>query len=401
MEVNKNDLNQFKEDLKDIKIEDQDKGYYNFEVTTTQVCNMRCKYCFEEGFKADPKTLNSDITLIYEKIDAFLSDPWAMEHFSGVNIDFWGGEPTNNFFMIESLVHRYLNNSRVRFHIYTNGYNISKLKPLLQEMVDKNKKHLFNVQFSYDGAAVHDERRILPNGGPTSERVLGNAKILYDMGIDINFKSTLIPTDFKHLSEIWDEFAILSEQFKPRINPESKPRYHPTIDYTNNYEKNYIDEFRAQVIKIAKKEIEYKKKKGHHLWTWLENAQKSSCSAGKTTSCLDINGEAYSCHGAMYLNSKEDQKIWSLKDNNEVFLSKIRHKFETFTKGMADATPPKKCEECVATMCMRCNVVKYDRSDKTDYFEKWTDYGNQPELCPYFKTFGKIHRAIRKINLEN
>ena len=401
MEVNKSDLNQFNQDLKEIKIDDDNKGYYNFEITTTQICNMKCTYCFEDGFMADPKTLNVDIDLIYGKIDALLSDPWTMEHFRGVNIDFWGGEPTNNFDMIEAVVKRYIGDNRVRYHLYTNGYDISHLQPLLQDMMTQGQAGKIEVQFSYDGRIVNDKRRLSHSGNTTSERVLSNARSIYDMGFDISFKSTITPEDFKHLSEVWDDFEVLAEKFKPRNSTGSRQYYHPTIDYAHSYEDSYVDVFRAQVIEIAKKEVAYKKKHGYHLWMWLEKAQKSSCSAGQTMSCLDIDGNAYVCHGALYLDSKEDQKVWSLKDDNEVFLSKIRHKFESFTEGMATAKPPKECEECVATMCMRCNVVKYDVSDETDYFKRWTDYANQPALCAYYKTFGKIHRAIRKINLEN
>jgi hypothetical protein len=52
------------------------------------------------------------------------------------------------------------------------------------------------------------------------------------------------------------------------------------------------------------------------------------------------------------------------------------------------------CEHCVALTCLRCNVKKFEESKKENFLDRWHDYPCQSELCLYYKTAGRIGRAL-------
>ena len=81
---------------------DENKGFglpsFNLEIATTSTCNMACTYCFEgEELKSKQKQHHQNIEPIIQKIDLLLSDPKFCMEYSGICLNFWGGEPTLNY----------------------------------------------------------------------------------------------------------------------------------------------------------------------------------------------------------------------------------------------------------------------------------------------------------------
>lgn len=373
-----------------------DNRFYCLEITTTNLCNMRCDYCFEPQ-SVDTNNLNKRVPDLIEKLDEILESKWRKNNFNGgLNIGFWGGEPTLNLYLIEELLSYYKDNKNVIFHIYTNGYKIEKLisilEPLAKNLMSDNDLPKMKVQISYDGNPVHDMSRKNVKGEPTSKEVLQNARSLYDIGFEVRFKSTLKPAYFKYMPEIWDDLEKLYYKF----GRAKSFAYTPTIDVKNVYKDNCFEEFKKSVIKIAKKEVNFYKKEKRFLWNWV-NGSKVFCKPGVTLTSLDTNGDLYYCHRCFYLpDEKETTKVGSIFDSDIVKKLENTHSF-LLNKSEPDI---EECDDCEATMCIRCNVQKFEQSNKNNFLDKWFDYLSQPDQCNYFKFFGKVNRAIRKIIFE-
>ena len=70
------------------------KGPLTLELTTTALCDLDCTYCFE-GQKTNKQKLEK-LDVVIKRIYELLESDWVTETYSGLNISFWGGEPTLN-----------------------------------------------------------------------------------------------------------------------------------------------------------------------------------------------------------------------------------------------------------------------------------------------------------------
>jgi len=377
------------------------KRFFNLEISTTNLCNFQCEYCFEKEEVRTAETLNNRLGEIIERIDMLLEDEWFNEIFCGINIDFWGGEPTLNHDLIRTVCSYYKENPKVRFHIYTNGYNIDYVKDIFIEMNNEGKldfkMHKFTVQFSYDGSPVHNMTRTI-NGNPTGSKVMENFMKLYKDGVPLTFKSAIMPKHFKHLPTIWDNFNSIYEELI-EINPETNGRpiaYAPTIDYFNAYKNWNLEELESSLIEIAKKELKFYEKHNRFLLNWFTK-ERTFCMAGITMTTIDTNGDLYYCHGCLYKSGCSDKKKLSYGTIfDDDFIDNIRNNFENIflPKEKIDLT---ECENCEATFCVRCNVLVYGRSEKESFHDRWYDFSNQKNLCAYFKMISKIIKATETI----
>src|SRR3990170_5276180 len=67
------------------------------QLIITEDCNLRCRYCFEHT--KSKRSMPTDVALA--AVDKYLT---ADDSFSGVIIDFTGGEPLLHFELIRSVV---------------------------------------------------------------------------------------------------------------------------------------------------------------------------------------------------------------------------------------------------------------------------------------------------------
>ena len=360
-------------------------------MTTTALCDLNCTYCFE-GEKVDKRRLDKDLPVVIKRIDQILEDKeWFRKNYDSLNISFWGGEPTLNPQFIVEIMNNYRENDDVDFHIYTNGFNIKNLNRILDN-VDTKK---LRIQFSYDGKPTNDKYRLTKNGKTTSDRVMEN---LYDVarrGINVSLKSTLPVDNMETLSETWLDFKAIQEKLW-EINRDIYVTFSPTIDYvtriSDEEKESATQVFRQQMIKIAKEELSFYKQHGRYLCSWFGGEDnRKHCSAGLNMAAIDQAGDLFACHGAIYADKKEELRSAHIKDDDFVQkLAKFSGQFEEPIKKIAP-----ECEECVATTCMICPVVSNDRSEKGEFFDRWTDNWSN-NLCSFFKAFGEIDRAVQK-----
>lgn len=367
------------------------RGNFTLEITTSALCDLSCTYCFE-GEKVDKARLDAELPLIFKRIDSILADEkWFKKYYGSLNISFWGGEPTLNPKIIVDIINKYSHNPLIDFHIYTNAFNINNLN----QIVDHVDTSRLRVQVSYDGKEVNDAYRLTKNKKATSNQVLNNLYTLAQKGIDVSVKSTLPIENMETLYNTWLEFRDI-QYMMWKVDKKIKITYAPTIDYVtkvgNDIKEDALKVFRAEFIKIAKEEIAFYKEHGRYICTWFGGEDnRKHCSAGYNMAAIDQRGNLYACHGAIYSSKKAELVTGTIHDDDFIEkLSAYSNKFDQPLKKIA-----KTCQDCVATTCMICPIVSHERSEKEEFFEKWTDNWVN-NLCGFFKTFGEIDRAVQQ-----
>lgn len=358
---------------------------YCIEITTTQRCNFRCSYCFENNSQLNlSNNLEKDFPLLIKRIDDLLNSDWFKNGFDGLEICFWGGEPTINFKMIKKILDKYKDNKMVYFFIYSNGTFPKRLFKMFEELKDQPKPprvNKFRFQISYDGNPIHDMCRRTVSNKPSSQTVIKNVEWLINKGLKINLKATCPIEYIKYIPDCWDDINNLYKKYEKNIS------YALTLDYHQKLSSDDIKEAEKALIKVAKKEYKFHKEHNHFLSNiFLEN--RRLCSSGRNMMAIDVDGKSYLCHGAIYCDKKEDFQYTSIYDNN--FTKKIKEMYELIPIPEED----KVCENCVALMCLKCNIIKYTYSKKTGFIEKFHDFLSQPDHCEYYKIAGRIGRGL-------
>lgn len=372
------------------------RGNFTLEITTSALCDLGCTYCFE-GEKVDKRRLDNDLPIIFKRIDSILEDEdWFKTHYDRLNISFWGGEPTLNPAFIVEIMNKYKDNEKIDFHIYTNAYNMNNMSRILDNVETKR----LQIQVSYDGKITNDKYRLTKNKKATSNQVINNLYTLAERGLSVSLKSTLPIDNMESLLSTWLEFKEIQDILW-KVNKRINVNYAPTIDYvtrmSNEEKDSALIVFREQFLAIAKHELEFFKTHQRYLCSWFGGEDnRKHCSAGLNMAAIDQAGDLFACHGAIYSPKKKELQSASIADDD--FVDKLKafsRTFEEPTKKIA-----KECQDCVATTCMICPVVSHERSEKEDFFDKWTDNWSN-NLCGFFKTFGEIDRAVQEINFRS
>ena len=370
-----------KESKKDCQIE---KGVFGLEITTTQACNYRCSYCFERNFEPEERLL--DAKIIIKRVEQLLDTEWFNDEYCGIKIILWGGEPTMNMPLCKQLMEAFRTNERVCFFMYTNGSTIDHLMPTLRRL---QKRHFIKdtpkvtIQVSYDGMPIHDLRRKNSKGEPTSPEVKYAIYELDKYKINFGLKSTITWRDFHFIPESWEDIRALNY-----IYDESKLKYSLTVDYYNVQFRKYKDQVEEALIDISRREIKFYKKYGHFLSN-IFRSNRAFCATGKSMAVIDTNGDVFYCHGSIYSKCSNELKYTNIFSKG--FINSIENANKFFHDNHIE---PEECNECIASSCLRCNVKKYEESDKETFKERWYDYPAQGELCEYYQLVGKIGSAM-------
>ncbi len=377
-----------KQDL--AKIQNNTKGVYGLEITTTEACNFKCSYCFERNHTPEPIKLTKEIVI--KRVNELLNSQWFQDQYCGIKLILWGGEPTLNKSLCISLMKEFRDDERVCFFIYTNGSTTYEMMPTYKRL--KNKKFIkedqskLTVQVSYDGNPLHDKNRIHKDGNTTSDMVYEAIAFLHRMGINYGLKATMSWDDYKLLPETWRDFRFLHDQFGPKI------KYALTVDYYNVQFSKYRDEVEKALIETAEKEIIFYQKHKYFLSNIFRN-NRAICATGKSMAVVNTNGDVLNCHGAIYSKCSKDFTYSNIFDEN--FINSIQKANSLYKDNYIE---PEECQECFATSCLRCNVKKYEESDKSSHLDRWYDYPAQKDLCDYYRLVGKISAAMRSIIKE-
>jgi radical SAM protein with 4Fe4S-binding SPASM domain len=375
-----------KESKRDCEIE---KGVFGLEITTTEACNWNCKYCFERNHIPTEKVLTASI--IQDRVDELFQANWFKEQYSGIKLILWGGEPTLNLGLCRNLMNAFMYDERVCFFIYTNGSKIHNLIDILRELKKKRfikKTPKVTVQVSYDGNPIHDINRKDKKDRSTSKIAINAMTQLNQWGIDFGLKATMPWNCYHMLPQAWDDFDDLHKIFGEKI------RYALTVDYYDVQFEKYKKIVEESLIKVAQKEIKFYKKYGYYLSN-IFKFNRAFCATGKSMAVINTDGNVFYCHGAIYSKCSNELKYTNIFSKN--FINSIKNANKFFYNNYIE---PNECRLCVATSCLRCNVKKYEESNKETFKERWFDYPAQRDLCEYYKLVGKIGASMRSLLKE-
>lgn len=368
---------------------EQRKQQFTLEITTTAICNLACTYCFE-GEKTDKRRLDDKVDLVKQRMRELLDSEWFKANYNSLNVSFWGGEPTLNGDLIIDVMNEFQSRPEVEFHIYTNAYDRRRLDKII-DAVDTSK---LQIQISYDGKDINDKFRITSTGKPTSTQVVENMEYFAKRGINISLKSTVPIKTMTGLYKTWKDFEKLHAHLSS-IGPNIRVTYSPTIDYVNDIPSGdlpqMVADFRAEMIKIAKEEMEFVKKNGHFLMTWFNGADaKYHCASGAHMHAIDVDGQTYACHGSLYSPNKAEMRGSDIQSDS--FVADVDRMRLDYQEHIRDVSPI--CKGCVATTCMICPVTSLDKSEKETFTDRWTDRWVN-NMCGFFKAFGEIDRTVQ------
>jgi radical SAM protein with 4Fe4S-binding SPASM domain len=248
-------------------------------------------------------------------------------------------------------------------------------------------------------------KRVDHKGNGTSNRVIDNLRLLNAKYSKHNYvgedriytsvKATLPLDMINHMSDSWDDFYELHQEFE-----NISVGYSPTIDYVNRTSIDnevLLSDFKSQIKEIAKKELNFYAKNGRHLMSWFGNGDgRSVCTAGYSMASIDVNGDLHVCHGTMY-DTKGKKLLNDINSHHNIFEDDIEVWFEKMTSFFKNPKVPDECHDCVATHCTVCPVMNNVNSDKETVKERWVDNNNKHSNCDLLKEFGRFDRAIQEI----
>lgn len=397
------------------------KPFFNFEISSTPNCNMACTYCFEgEELKSKEKQSLENIPILVEKIKALLQDEIFSSEYSGITINFWGGEPTINFNWNKELIfaiRKSIPQDQIRYFFYSNGFSYSKVTQHIDLFSEEEIKNgVLRFQISWDGIeglrVDHSGKQTL---GIIRQNILKLAKNYKNL--QCSTKATIQPEELLILPKIWDEFYKLFIECQ-EFQADFEVNFSPTLNYVDDYltTPEYLKEIEQQFYKVAQKELVFYKKYKRHLFSWFGaesekdfyNKRSTNCSAGIHLLVVSIQGDVSPCHGALYSPLKRNFENLSkakITDTPKDFVKKV-HDMRFSLKPELNKLDSE-CKTCEATVCYKCPIVnseqhlqkKFPNIQNMDIIN--TFQNRDPRHCQIYKTFGPVDRALYNIKKEN
>lgn len=180
-------------------------GELSLKINVTEECNFRCKYCNELHHQGEmtEEIQNNLVKFVRENI----------QKYSGLHIDWFGGEPLIAKNIIYSLSEKFIkicNHYKLPYSasIKTNGY-LLKTEVMLKLL----KYKVRHFQITLDGAKrVHNKYRVLYGGEPTYEKIMDNLikiKQLNRKDFSVNLRSNLTEDSLSSFDEYLKDIEYL------------------------------------------------------------------------------------------------------------------------------------------------------------------------------------------------
>lgn len=205
-------------------------------LSVTDVCNMRCKYCFVK---------KGSSFLRFEQIkpvmDFFLSCEPAQKR-----VDYYGGEPLLNYALLQKSMPYALNEGArkgkdVRTYISTNA---ALYDPKMTALKDCGVHVLVSID---GGRETHDANRRMPDGSPSFDKVVAGVKKMQD---------TLEPNNLCALFTIAPEYAARAYENFDELLALGFRCINVEPERTRRWEPRQIADFLENLEKIAKKTVD-------------------------------------------------------------------------------------------------------------------------------------------------
>jgi len=343
----------------------------NLIISPTDDCNFRCTYCcedFEKKFMSD-EVQQSILQYVEKNIN--LS--------SGLNIDWFGGEPLLALDIIIDLSAKLIQickKAKKNFSsfITTNGYLLD-----LEAFEKLYKHHVFTYQISLDGVkTIHDKQRITDSGAPTFDAIFNNLLNIKKSGVG-KFATILVLTNLSDCLE--DDILEYKRLFHSNFSDDS--RFAFACARIMDLGGSRIGNYSSHIINSDGMNKMYSKLMSIDDYNLNYNYQKFLspgglvCYSGKQNSyVIACDGQLYKCEH-MY-QTKREQPIGYLSKQGDMIID--QKKVEPW-KATWDRCASKSCKLkplCLGEDCINNRILdkQLDGKETCDFqlchFEKHT-----------------------------
>lgn len=172
---------------------------YNFEVNLGHRCNMRCKFCFEQGSGYTNMAASKEDLSYFAGYMRYTKERTRLP----VTATIYGGEP---FVHLDTLVPfvQELSGFASGVSIVTNGLNTRTFEPEIDAMKAAMGSNTLKLSVSYN-FSLQDETR----QSGTYEHVRDSIRWLCSKGYFINSPVVFTPDNVHRIGEVFDDFLAL------------------------------------------------------------------------------------------------------------------------------------------------------------------------------------------------
>lgn len=307
-------------------------------VAPTLKCNFRCPYCYEQGVE-QVGTMSEEVqSQLMDFIEKRISD------IKNFDLTWIGGEPLLAIDVIDSLTEKILSlckkyDVNYKASMVSNGYLLN------EDIIQRLKKNkVESIQITLDGPPEkHNQKRIMPNGEPTFDRILENIKKVSEE-MKVAIRVNVDKHNLEQSNEVID--IILDEGLKDSVvvyfaNVEDFSGHEDTETNcisTERFSKHNMI-LRKKLLEAGlKTDLEYPHRKG--VYCGAETINNFS---------IDPLGYIYKCWSDIGFHHKAIAEL----DEDETFENKYKHKKNLYSYLLYDPTEDKKCSNCkILPLCM-------------------------------------------------
>ncbi|MBQ7358470.1 MAG: radical SAM protein [Lachnospiraceae bacterium] len=343
------------DDLLEIAVDDnRDNAFRLLILETSERCNMRCKYCFEDA-KTRGANMNTDTAI--KAFKKFISLEACGD---SICIEFNGGEALLNFEMIKKVVPQMVEGAKsagkkIKFTIQTNGTLLTR------EMASFFKKYEFAVGISIDGVGTYNDNRVYCNGAGTFDDIVKGIKLLKEYGIPYSTISVMYELG---------QYDSIVELLKYTGCKEFRANLITTIGRGENVLDINNGEFKAKemareyVIFIKRMLQEKRYYEANTIYYFLGlllwhpfMCYKEPCGAGVNQLFITSNGDVFLCQECCFIGQG---KVGNVNDEKMDLVEEIQNN-DWFQKSQGRITS--EIEECIdcpwKRFCCTCPCKVY------------------------------------------
>lgn len=346
----------------------------------TENCNLRCKYCFENGSRDTSKVMSRETA--FKALD-FLFDEAVNSDDKEMKITFFGGEPTLYPELMTDMIHyaeKICEGTAVKpkYSLITNGtiYN-DKIEAFLEEWYKASGR--VDIQLSIDGISeIQNINRPCANPCINSadlikEAVEGYKNFILSHNINPDCLHIHAVISKQSISRIYDSFIYFTKELGI-----ANSNFAWVIE--DDWSDDDLPIFSEQLGKITKRLAQTTTNIRRFPFKRFDKC--SGCSAGRKLVAFDTDGNVYPCHRFFFYDTskRDDVVIGNLYNDGDVITNvEFRQQFIDFDSTTVSPYP---CQ-----ICMACNYI-YGGDMHTmpsDYSIKFMSIINQ-----YYDNFSNI-----------
>lgn len=329
----------------------------SFRILTTNLCNARCFYCYEDTKSNTFLKLNDAKKLIeFVEKESHQKD--------NVSFTWFGGEPLLNYNFIDEVYNEivfseHLSKKKIRSHIITNGSLLND--SIINKMINLWKVN--DIQITLDGLyEEHNRRKNYFSINNAFNVTIENIKKLINKNIKIHLRLNYDSENIKSLLKLIEYLSI-------EINSKNNIDIYayPLFDIKNK-SFNTNEDIKKNDYILREKLIEF-----GFLKPTISKAKNTNCIATSPNGyVINADGKIYRCSMCVGNNDYSLGDIYSGFQYNPLYLDWLITKFD------------KKCTNCnILPMCLGgcsakrilgmtdyCSVKKYTLENEIKFFIK-------------------------------